>query len=276
MSTEQPGAPEPRIIHETAAQAEHRRRRFEAAKAAHTASPADTGRQLPLASRVALWAAGADAQLLIELPTERVRLVAAGMTVITTGAVTAAGSGFLLVTIGIPPVLAVPLGLLFALVNGLWDRLWFAAIWTGSIQRTVGGVISVLVRLLLALLSGAIVSVPLVLRIFAPEIELAAGPGAGLLEQLAALDRLGEQDPLFKGAQLALIALFFMIQILPMLVSAMTALGPPTLYSRVVRAQRHIEEKNALAAIEQQARQRIDRQGKTVQPQSDESSPPHR
>jgi hypothetical protein len=55
----------------------------------------------------------------------------------------------------------------------------------------------------------------------------------GILAQLRALYSLGETNPLMNAAHWAIGALFFMIELLPVIVKIMLSSGPPSLYERV-------------------------------------------
>ncbi|MFF0909561.1 DUF4407 domain-containing protein [Microbacterium enclense] len=54
----------------------------------------------------------------------------------------------------------------------------------------------------------------------------------GLLSQITALERLGEREPALKWAHWLIAALFFMIELLPVLVKVLTGFGGPSLYER--------------------------------------------
>ncbi len=54
----------------------------------------------------------------------------------------------------------------------------------------------------------------------------------GLLSQITALERLGEREPVLKWAHWLIAALFFMIELLPVLVKVLTGFGGPSLYER--------------------------------------------
>ena len=55
----------------------------------------------------------------------------------------------------------------------------------------------------------------------------------GLLAQIEALDRIGSTSPAANEAHWAVAGLFFMIELLPVLVKSLTSLGSPSLYDRI-------------------------------------------
>ncbi|WP_448967829.1 DUF4407 domain-containing protein, partial [Klebsiella aerogenes] len=52
----------------------------------------------------------------------------------------------------------------------------------------------------------------------------------GLLSQISALERLSEREPTLRWAHWLIAALFFMIELLPVLVKVLTGFGGPSLY----------------------------------------------
>ena len=66
--------------------------------------------------------------------------------------------------------------------------------------------------------------------------------------------------------------LFAMNILLPVLVGALSAVGPPSLYSRVLRAQREVDEARALATIRVEATRRaLDPESESVVRRSGET-----
>lgn len=64
----------------------------------------------------------------------------------------------------------------------------------------------------------------------------------GLLARLEALRSLGEESPMASLAHWAVAGLFFMIELLPVLVKVLTSIGPPSLYDRISE----LEDKSTL------------------------------
>jgi hypothetical protein len=64
--------------------------------------------------------------------------------------------------------------------------------------------------------------------------EIAGGnaQATGLLSQISGLERLSQREPILMWAHWLIAALFFMIELLPVLVKAMTSYGDPTLYEQ--------------------------------------------
>src|SRR5690606_25633709 len=54
----------------------------------------------------------------------------------------------------------------------------------------------------------------------------------GLLSQIGALNRLAEREPTILWAHLLIAALFFMIELLPVIVKVLTSWGDPSLYEK--------------------------------------------
>lgn len=112
--------------------------------------------------------AGAREEILRECPTERVKFQSLGWAVLITSGIAAVSMWFALDNaLGLNPVLALPLALLWGLVIMGIDRWLITSIPPrGSRRWTVA-----LPRLLLAVLLGSIISTPIVLRIFQTEIN---------------------------------------------------------------------------------------------------------
>lgn len=62
----------------------------------------------------------------------------------------------------------------------------------------------------------------------------------GLLSQISGLNRLSEKEPAILWAHWLIAALFFMIELLPVLVKVLTSFGEPTLYERTVAIRRQV------------------------------------
>lgn len=114
--------------------------------------------------------AGARYDVLRKTPVDRFRYVAMGGVLLTTAAVAAVSASFGLVTaVKVPPVAGIVAGVVWGVVILNLDRLLIV-----SMTRRGGwwrNIFAALPRLLLAVLIGTVISTPLVLRIFQPEIE---------------------------------------------------------------------------------------------------------
>lgn len=65
---------------------------------------------------------------------------------------------------------------------------------------------------------------------------------SGLLSQITALNSLSEKEPTLGFAHWMIAALFFMIELLPVLVKVLTSHGQPSLYEETAKARRQVEE----------------------------------
>jgi len=145
---------------------------------------------------ILLTLSGADRATLVRCPSETNRLVGVGGVVLTTATMAAASAMFALrAGLSAPWVAVVPVGLLWGLAILNLDRWLVVA--ARRRERWYQNLAIALPRLVLALVIGAVVSTPLVLWIFGPEIraELAATQQHRLDEQRRALD----EDARFTG-----------------------------------------------------------------------------
>ncbi|MCE7482628.1 DUF4407 domain-containing protein [Microbacterium profundi] len=62
----------------------------------------------------------------------------------------------------------------------------------------------------------------------------------GLLSQISGLNRLSEKEPAILWAHRLIAALFFMIELLPVLVKVLTSFGEPSLYERTVAIRKQV------------------------------------
>jgi hypothetical protein len=85
----------------------------------------------------------------------------------------------------------------------------------------------------------------------------------GILAQLQALSDASARDPALNGARLAVLAVFFLIEILPVTVKVLLSLAPPTPYDLVARARdeeaadkarKDLAENRRIAEVESEAR----------------------
>jgi hypothetical protein len=117
-----------------------------------------------------LWLSGANSEVLARCPTDRPKYVGIGSAVLITAAVAGVSMTFALHTgLGTPLGLAIPLAVAWGLAIMNLDR-WLVV----SLQRdenTWHYLRLAIPRLLLALLFGVIISTPVVLQIFRPEID---------------------------------------------------------------------------------------------------------
>ncbi|WP_158566658.1 DUF4407 domain-containing protein [Actinomadura craniellae] len=120
--------------------------------------------------RFLIWLSGAQAEILAECPTDRGKYEGIGSAVLITACMAAISMVFALNTaLNVPLPLALGAGMLWGLAIMSLDR-WLV----GSIQgqeKAWKNIMTAVPRLLLALLFGIVISHPLVLQIFRPEIE---------------------------------------------------------------------------------------------------------
>ncbi|MEV8249588.1 DUF4407 domain-containing protein [Microbacterium sp. NPDC076768] len=62
----------------------------------------------------------------------------------------------------------------------------------------------------------------------------------GLLSQISALERLSEKEPAILWARILIAALFFMIELLPVLVKVLTSYGAPSLYEKAAAIRKQV------------------------------------
>ncbi len=62
----------------------------------------------------------------------------------------------------------------------------------------------------------------------------------GLLSQISALNRLSEKEPTILWAHILIAALFFMIELLPVLVKVLTSYGDPSLYEKALAIRKQV------------------------------------
>lgn len=113
---------------------------------------------------------GAQREILLKAPGDVPRHTSVGAVLVGTAAVAAVSAAFALNTaVKLSVILAVLVGLLWGMLILNLDRMLVVSMTrrTGAVQN----VATALPRVLLALLIGAVISVPLVLRIFQPEID---------------------------------------------------------------------------------------------------------
>lgn len=147
----------------------------------------ERGSRLRSFRRFLAWLAGADPDILEEIRTERVKYEGIGTAVLTTGTMAALSFGFALhMALHAPLVVCIVIGILWGMAIMGVDRLLISTMNAqGTIRMTL---VFAAMRLVLALLIGYVISTPLVLRIFQPEIN------AGLVQLRA------EQDKTFAGS----------------------------------------------------------------------------
>ena len=111
---------------------------------------------------------GARPEILDRCPTDRVRFQSLGLLILIAGGAAAVSMWFALTSaLGLNLFMAVPVALLAGLVVTAIDRWLVISIPSGSARRWMIAI----PRLVMAMLLGIVISTPLVLRIFQPEIN---------------------------------------------------------------------------------------------------------
>jgi hypothetical protein len=194
------------------------------------------------------WLGGADKAILAKVPMERVRFVGMAVTLLTTAGIAVASMIFALHdAVNVPLLPSVFLGLLWGIVILNLDR--FLVVSMGS-TRDRGRLASIVIpRLLLALLLSTVIATPIVLRIFASDINAQLltmqhdgfnKADTGILAQLQALSDLRAHSASSEAAWLVLLVLFIIIGILPVAVKLLINLGPLTVYEKVAKSEEEI------------------------------------
>ncbi|WP_203581584.1 DUF4407 domain-containing protein [Microbacterium hibisci] len=74
----------------------------------------------------------------------------------------------------------------------------------------------------------------------AAEIASGNSGAVGLLSQISGLERLSEREPALKWAHWLIAALFFMVELLPVIVKVLTSYGDPSLYEKADALRRQV------------------------------------
>ena len=120
--------------------------------------------------KILVWASAADPKVLAQCPSETVRYKAMGAAILTTAAIAAVSATFAAsMALRLPAVVAAIVGLCWGIAILNIDRLLVGGIHRRDTVR--GNLLVAIPRVALALLIGAVVSAPLVLQIFAGEIN---------------------------------------------------------------------------------------------------------
>ena len=111
---------------------------------------------------------GAQREILQRCPTERTRFETLGLTILITSGIAGVSMWFALDSaVNVNPTLAIPVAIVWSLIILTFDR-WIVTALPASRSRKWSLIIP---RVLLAVLLGVIISTPIVLRIFQPEIN---------------------------------------------------------------------------------------------------------
>jgi hypothetical protein len=116
------------------------------------------------------WLSGADYEVLTRVRTDRAKYIGIGSVIVVTGAMACVSMSFALHTVLMVPLpFAIPFAVAWGLAIMTLDRVLVVSLRRG--ESWWGYVIPVFLRVLIALVLGAVISTPFTLQIFRPEIE---------------------------------------------------------------------------------------------------------
>lgn len=95
----------------------------------------------------------------------------------------------------------------------------------------------------------------------------------GLLSQISGLNRLSEKEPAILWAHILIAALFFMIELLPVLVKVLTSYGDPSLYERAVAIRRQVALDRVTAEGFRDRASIVNEQSTGIQAETDAAAP---
>jgi hypothetical protein len=186
--------------------------------------------------------AGGSPEILKIVPPERARFQSLGSAILITSSVAMVSMWFALSSaLGINGILAVPVAVFWGLAIMGIDRMLIISMPASSSRKFA----IAMPRLVLAIVLGTVISTPLVLRIFQPEINwelsvmaLQQHPAVhqvGLLPRLQALSNLSSGNLTAAMARFLLFLLFLVIECLPVTVRL---LQKPGLYEKLAPTSR--------------------------------------
>lgn len=208
------------------------------------------------------WLGGGDKAILEKIPQERARFAQMAGALLTTASFAVVSMVFALYNgVKVPLLPSIFFGLLWGIVILNLDR--FLVLSMGTTRDRGRLALIALPRLLLALVLSLVIATPLVLRIFASDINAQLvtmqhegfnKADTGILAQLQALSELSAHSSSTEAARLVLLTLFTLIGILPVVAKFLLNLGPLTLYETVAK----LEEEKIIdrARIERTANRR--------------------
>ena len=186
-----------------------------------------------------VWLSGGDKSVLDSFPVDRVRFIGLGNALLVTAGTASVSMMFALSQAFKAPVaVSISAALLWGVMILSLDRFMVM-----SLQRTRDHwrmFMTAVPQFAIALIVSVAISTPLVLRIFATEINsrlLAMHKGTGLLAQLQALTDEAGKNSTLEVALILVNLLFLLIWILPLLVRILLNLGPISAYEIAVRSK---------------------------------------
>ena len=196
-----------------------------------------------------LFLSGGDPHILDRVPTERYKFVSLGASVLMSSFIAGVSMIYAFSELGISIVAALPIGVLWGLTIAAIER-WVA---TSTPVQGRRRLTTALPRLVLSMAIGALTSIPIVLSIFRYEIQAELSsmklPSSGLLAQLQALNELSSHDMTVNAARWLVLALFMLIEALPV---ATKLLQPSGLYEQILLVEAQEEVQSARIALRAQ------------------------
>ncbi|MFB4352315.1 DUF4407 domain-containing protein [Microbacterium sp. LS_15] len=95
----------------------------------------------------------------------------------------------------------------------------------------------------------------------------------GLLSQISGLNRLSEKEPAILWAHILIAALFFMIELLPVLVKVLTSYGDPSLYERALAIRKQVALDKVTAEGFRDRAAIVNEQSNGIQAEADAAAP---
>ena len=185
---------------------------------------------------------GGNTAILDLVPLERTRYVQmAGVLLTTAGFATISMIFALHNGVQVPLLPSILLSLLWGIIILNLDR--FLVLSMDATRDRMQQALMALPGVLLAVVLAFVISIPFVLRIFASDINAQLltmhregfnKADSGILAQLHALSELSAKNSSIETARLVLLALFILIEVLPIMVKFLLNLGPPTTYDEIV------------------------------------------
>lgn len=185
------------------------------------------------------WLGGAELDILKLVPFERARFISTGLTLLLTAGVAVMSMSFA-VRYGLQGnwIGSVLIAIFWGAIVLNLDRLMILGI--GRTRNRIHLLWTAILRLLIAVLIGFVVSIPLALRIYYPEINAqlrATGKPSGLLSQWQALFELTKNVGPARVTFLSTIFLFMSIEVLPLLTKLPFNVDSMTAYERISEAR---------------------------------------
>ena len=181
---------------------------------------------------------GADESILASVPAERPRFIGIATSLLATASIASVSMIFALSNaLKVSWAVSIPIGLLWGFIILNTDRWLVLSLVPVRSPRRI--LLIALPRVALSLLISVVISTPLVLTIFSSEISAelrTMNSGTGILAQLQALSNVSSQNSTIAIARWLIYALFFLFNLLPLIVKFILSFGPVSQYEIAVRS----------------------------------------